>query len=291
MQKLFHTILVLASLGPSMQVTPALAQIMGHQVMDLNVGKETNVSNNWAGYVTTGGSFTSVIGSWIVPQVNPTGTSADATWVGIGGMAHRDLIQTGTQAIVNNNGMTSYQAWYEMLPANSHKIPLSINPGDSVTASIVSQSEGQWTISMRDDTTGQNYQTTVTYASSLSSAEWIEEMPVRGRYFIPLDNFGSVQFSALSTVKDGTTLTPSQAGAHPMVMDNYRGQVLALPSALGSDGASFTVNRTGSMPTPVSGVITGVHGHGRQPLYRQGHGRGRFGRGGGGFERLKKQLG
>ncbi len=259
MQKLFHTILVLVFLGLLAQVTPTLAQMTVHRVTGLphNAGRETNVSSNWAGYIATGGSFTSVGGSWIVPQANATRTSADATWVGIGGLAHSDLIQTGTQAIVNNNGRISYQAWYEMLPANSRKIPLPVNPGDSITASIVQQSANQWTISMRDDTTGQNYRTTVNYASSLSSAEWIEEMPVRGRYFIPLDNFGSVQFSALSTVKDGTSLTPAQASAHPMVMENYRGQALALPSALGSDGATFTVTRTDS--TLARRVATGGH--------------------------------
>ncbi len=278
MKKLFHTILVLAFLGLLVQVTPTLAQMAAHQVADRppNIGRVTNVSNNWAGYIATGGSFTSVSGSWVVPQVNATRTSADATWIGIGGMTHNDLIQTGTQAIVNNNGRISYQAWYEMLPADSHKIPLSINPGDSITASIVQQSTNQWIISLRDDTTGQNYQTTVNYVSSLSSAEWIEEMPVRGRSFIPLDNFGSVQFSALSAVKDGKALTPAQANAHSIVMGNYLGQVLAQPSTLGNDGASFTVTRTDSITTQVGWGRT-VTGHGRQPFHRQGHSRGRFG--------------
>ncbi len=107
-------------------------------------------------------------------------------------------------------------------------------------------------------------------------------MPVLGRSFIPLDNFGSVQFSALSTVKDGTALTPAQANAQSIVMVNHSGQALAQPSALGSDGASFTVTRTASTPTQIvspfvrSGwrrVVTGVHG---KPFYRQSHGRGRF---------------
>ncbi len=286
MQKLFRKILPLVFLGLLIQVVPILGQQMtAQQVTDpaSNTGRGLNQSNNWAGYIATGGTFTSVSGSWIVPQVNATGTSSDVTWVGIGGTTSRDLIQTGTRAVVNNNGQVSYLAWYEMLPANSRKIPLTINPGDSVTASIDQQSTNQWTISLRDITTGQNYQTNVTYASSLSSAEWIEEMPVLGRSFIPLDNFGSVQFSALSTVKDGTALTPAQANAHSIVMVNHSGQVLAQPSALGSDGASFNVTRTASTPTQIvshfirSGwrrVVTGVHGF--QPFYRQSHGRGRF---------------
>ncbi|VVB97228.1 Peptidase A4 family protein [uncultured archaeon] len=244
----------------------------------INVGRGLNFSDNWAGYVATGGSFTSVSGSWVVPQVSATGTSSDATWVGIGGTTSSDLIQTGTRAVANNNGKVSYQAWYEILPANSQNIPLTISAGDSITASISRPSANQWTISLIDSTTGQNYQTTVTYSSSLSSAEWIEEMPVRGRSFIPLDNFGQVQFSALSAIKDGTLLTPAQANAQSVVMVNSLNQVLAQPSALGSDGASFTVTRTASTSTqtisPLSRgrrVVVVVHGF--APHSRQGRGK------------------
>ena len=281
----------LTAIGPlptgasTTQVDDPRQKTTGERTPDpgLNVGRGLNVSNNWAGYVATGGTFSSVGGSWIIPQVNTTGISSDATWVGIGGVASNQLIQTGTRAVVNNNAQVSYQAWYEILPANSQKIPLSINPGDYITASIAQQSANQWTISLSDITTGQNYQTNVTYASSLSSAEWIVEMPVLGRYFIPLDNFGSVQFNALSTVKDGTTLTPAQANAQSIVMVNQIGQVLAQPSELGSDGASFTITRTASTSTQLGTpfVRSGlrrvvIRGHGFQSSNRQSHSRGRF---------------
>src|SRR5712691_1616461 len=39
-------------------------------------------SGNWSGYVASGGTFTSVSGSWIVPQVSAGSAGADATWVG-----------------------------------------------------------------------------------------------------------------------------------------------------------------------------------------------------------------
>ncbi len=286
-------LLVLAVMAVTVFAHPAGTG--GHrteQVTDpaLNVGRGLNFSDNWAGYIATGGSFTSVSGSWVVPQVSATGTSSDATWVGIGGTTSSDLIQAGTRAVADNSGKVSYQAWYEMLPAISQNIPLTISPGDSITASVSRQSANQWAISLIDSTTGQNYETTVTYTSSLSSAEWIEEMPVRGRTFIPLDNFGSVQFSALSAIKDGTLLTPAQANAQPIVMVNSLNQVLAQPSALGSDGASFTVTRTASTSTqtisPLSRgrrVVVVVHGF--APHSRQGHGRGRLGEGvGEGFD-------
>lgn len=216
LKRISYVILPLILFGLLAQLTPGLAQgTSARQVTDpaLNVGRELNSSHNWAGYVSTGGNYTSVTGSWSVPQVNATGMSADATWIGIGGITSNDLIQTGTQAMVNN-GEVSYQAWYEMMPASSRKIPLTISPGDSITASVVQQSANQWTISLNDITTGQNYQTNVTYTSSLASAEWIEEMPVQGRFFIPLDNFGSVQFKYLKTIRGDAELTPhsSQCG-------------------------------------------------------------------------------
>ena len=54
----------------------------------------------------------------------------DATWVGIGGVTSNDLIQAGTQAIIQK-GQTSYEAWYELLPGYQTIIPLTINAGDS----------------------------------------------------------------------------------------------------------------------------------------------------------------
>jgi hypothetical protein len=44
-----------------------------------------------------------------------------ATWVGIGGVNSRDLIQAGTQQQTTGTGQTQYQAWVEMLPQASRK--------------------------------------------------------------------------------------------------------------------------------------------------------------------------
>ena len=57
-----------------------------------------DTSRNWSGYAATGGKFTSVTGTWTVPQSNGSANfGSDATWVGIGGVNTRDLIQAGTQ--------------------------------------------------------------------------------------------------------------------------------------------------------------------------------------------------
>jgi hypothetical protein len=169
--------------------------------------------------------------------------SADATWVGIGGVSNNDLIQAGTQDIIQN-GTSTYIAWYELLPASSVQVPLAVHPNDAVTVSIVQQSSAQWQISFSDITTRQSYQTSVSYASSLSSAEWIEEMPSDQRELVSLDNFGTVSFSNGFAVQNGSQLSISGSGAQPMTMITENNQALAIPSSLGLDGESFTVTRT-----------------------------------------------
>ncbi len=216
-------------------------------------------SHNWSGYAASGGSYTAVTGTWTVPQLAPTGApGVGATWVGIGGVNSRDLIQAGTQDVSAGNGQSQFQAWIEMLPAASQQVPLAVAPGDSVTVSIAQQSAGTWQIAFKNNTSGQTYQTTVHYTSSLSSAEWIEEAPSGPNGIVPLDNFGSVAFSSASAVQNGQTVDLSQAGAQPITMLNGSGQQLAVPSGIASDGASFSVARTAASATP-----TTVSGRGR----------------------------
>src|SRR3989442_3840134 len=54
-------------------------------------------SSNWSGYAATGGVFTSVTGSWIVPTVTSTSIGADATWVRISGPSGPHSLKAPTQ--------------------------------------------------------------------------------------------------------------------------------------------------------------------------------------------------
>ena len=211
----------------------------------------SDTSSNWSGYVANGGTYTSISGTWIVPQVGTTTTGADATWVGIGGVTGTDLIQAGTQATVSGGSVT-YEAWTEMLPESSRTVSLAVAAGDSVTVTIAEQTSGSWLITMVNNTTKDSYQRTVQYSSSRSSAEWIQEAPSSGRGIIPLDDFGSVRFTAGSAVRDGKTFGLSALGAAPVAMINRAGQAIAQPSTLGADGSSFAVTRT-SAPGTVQG--------------------------------------
>lgn len=281
-----------ATTVPPGQVIPPSGSSSGQQ----------NISQNWSGYVASSGTYTAVSGTWMVPQPNtPGGFSGDATWVGIGGVASHDLIQAGTEIASNGNGSAQYNAWIETLPQSSHSVPLTVSPGDSVSVSIAMQSANYWKVALKDNTTGQSYQTTVRYRSSLSSAEWIEEAPSAGRRIVPLDNFGSVQFSSGSTVKDGKSVTIAQAGAQPVTMADPAGNALASPSALTSNGAGFTVSQLNPstispFPSPFEipgagsmgggfgggygGGFGGGYGDGYGGGYGDGFGQGGFGQGG-----------
>lgn len=259
-------------------ILPALAFA---QTTGAAQGLSGTTAFNWSGYVSDNGTYTAIHGSWVVPTITAVSSTnaADATWVGIGGVLSHDLIQAGTEAVPNTSGGINYQAWYELLPGASQTVPLSVHPGDSMNVSVTQESNasGLWAISFTDMTTGQSYSTTVSYASSLSSAEWIEEMPAGVGMSISLDDFGVVNFSGGSTVQNGSSVTISGSGAQPLTMANEMDQLLAVPSALGSDGASFSITRTDaassaigigdpfggrtfitSIPTPNGNVSTGT---------------------------------
>jgi hypothetical protein len=202
-------------------------------------------SRNWSGYVATGGTFTAVSGTWTVPTVSVTAPAmgADATWVGIGGATSADLIQAGTEAVVSK-GTVQYVAWIETLPQPSQPVQLTVNAGDTVSVSITQESSGMWRIVITNATTGGAYSTTVAYASSTSSAEWVQEAPSTGKGVVLLDRFGTVRFTNATAALNGQTVTAAAAAAKAVTMvNNKSGVTLATPSPLGTDGASFTVTR------------------------------------------------
>jgi hypothetical protein len=214
-----------------------------------------STSNNWSGYVALGRPYTSVSGTWEVPQPVNSGTGGvGATWVGIGGVSSSDLIQAGTSDTVIQ-GRDQFETWIELLPDVSQQVPVAVAPGDSVTVTIDEQdaTTGAWQLSITNNTTGQNYQTNVTYTSSHSSAEWIQEAPTGSRGILPLDNFGSVSFSAATSTTDGQPVDLAEAHAFPVTMVNANNEALAVPSSIGDDGASFMVTRTSAPATTSNG--------------------------------------
>src|SRR5215510_13296215 len=146
-----------------------------------------------------------------------------------------------------------------MLPAASKQAPLAVRPGDTITVSIDEQGTGSqnWLIVLTNSTSGKVYHTTVRYTSTRSSVEWIEEAPSGRNGILPIDNFEAVSFSRATAIKDGDSMSLEAVGARPITLLNARMQPLAVPSAIGSDGESFHVERTTAPATSTS--RSGLH--------------------------------
>lgn len=205
----------------------------------------TYTSGNWAGYLKTGCTFTAISGAWTVPSVtgNGTSTSADAAWIGIGGVTGDDLIQVGTEDTVAADGTVASAVFYELLP-DEPKFPttITVSPGDQISAALNETSTNQWRITITDTTTAQTFSTTVSYTSSYSSAEWIEEDPsYSDGSLVPLDNFDTVTFTNASATGNGTVGDLSDASMITLLIHRH---VTAIPSAVsGANSDSFTVTQ------------------------------------------------
>jgi Peptidase A4 family len=174
---------------------------------------QSSDSQNWAGYVASGTSFSSVSGSWTVPTVT-AGSSSDqgysAVWVGLGGSgsSSSSLEQIGTGADYVN-GQADYYAWYELLPAAQVRLNLPIHAGDRVSASVTVHGTSV-RLALADATTGQSLDRTLQMsAPDTSSAEWIVEAPAlqsaAGAQILPLADFSKVTFGGATATADGHT--------------------------------------------------------------------------------------
>lgn len=224
-------------------------QPAGHAALPLHGG--TTSSLNWAGYaVTPGSGVTAVNSTFTVPASGTLPPGFAATWAGIGGYNTSDLIQAGVgeQSVPSNPVLgPQYYAWYEILPAAETPITgcsgdpnCTVNPGDQVSVDIHNVSGNTWYVGLTD--AGHwTYSTQLNYASTESSAEWIQEAPTLVVQTIPAP-VGTVHFGPTSTfTHNGTTSTI--AAGNPTLINEGVGLPVneATTSALASDGQSFNV--------------------------------------------------
>jgi hypothetical protein len=221
--------------------------------------------SQWSGYLA--GSdvqnrspvVSSVSGSWVVPEVNPSeNMTFSGIWVGIGGYGEETLIQTGTEQEYFN-GKPVYYAWYELLPDYLVKIPrIHVEPGDKMTASIslVNETEDTWSIMISDVTRGTHFEKTVVYNSSRLSAEWIVERPKVNGTVSTLADFGTATFTDCKATIDGVTGVIGNFSYARLVMHDEDTPLVSV-SPLTSDESSFTVNYLESPnPTPSASEFT-----------------------------------
>jgi len=217
----------------------------------------TNQSSNWFGYgqgtLEQGNKlFNSISGDWTVPAATAhTSGQAEASsdWIGIGGgcvdtgctVTDSTLIQTGTEQDVDATGAPSYSAWWELVPAPSISISnMAVSPGDHMHASIseVVSDANVWNITISDVTKNETFTTTVPYASTHATAEWIEETPLEigtNAGFAALPNLTNPAFSSGTVNGSAVKLTPSEE----MQLIDSGGNVIGTPSAPNAAGSGF----------------------------------------------------
>jgi peptidase A4-like protein len=221
-------------------------------------------STNWSGFAVTGptNSVTDAKGSWIVPTIQGTCPSTNqysSFWVGIDGYNSGTVEQTGTDSDCQG-GTPTYYAWYEFYPHPSFIFSgLVIHPGDKMSAEAQFSSKS-FTVTITDTTTGASASKSARVSGAQrSSAEWIAEAPSSSGGILPLANFGTVSYgtdntgiasTCYATISGATGPIGSfnTANVHQITMVTSGGATKAQPSALSSDGTSFTVKWVSSGP-------------------------------------------
>ncbi|GGU66209.1 hypothetical protein GCM10010211_34360 [Streptomyces albospinus] len=148
--------------------------------------------SNWGGYVAQG-SFSTITGSWTEPHV--TCTSANdlfAPWVGIDGYGSQSVEQAGVQTDCSS-GSPVLSAWYEMYPAAPVYWNDPVSEGDSITASVVSNGGGSYTLTLSDTTKGWSEHIDQNLNGQNASAEAVIESPTQS-----YPSFSRLDFSGVT---------------------------------------------------------------------------------------------
>jgi hypothetical protein len=233
-------------------------------------------STNWAGYAIHRPhvAFRSVEGTWTQPhaQCIPGVRTYSSFWVGLGGfsLTSNALEQVGTEVDCKSSGAVHSTAWFELVPAPSVQLRLTVHPGDVMHARVA-VSGHRVQISLYDRTRKRGFRRTLfTSFIDVSSAEWIVEAPSQclGSKIcesLPLANFGSATFTSafvhtangrvgsISDPRWGITEIKLVPDGRRFVSQGSTQTTVgsATPSPLSPDGQAFTVTYSDA---PVTGT-------------------------------------
>jgi hypothetical protein len=193
-------------------------------------------------------------------------------WVGLGGYSPTSpaLEQIGSEVDCQASGQVVSSVWYELVPAASRTIRMTVAPGDYLTAAVTIDRHHVH-LRIDDVTRHTSFRRTVQMNRlDVSSAEWIVEAPSECSGNAPcqeltLANFGSARFSHATVVRAGgyrgriadrrwsTTRIILAANGRRFIA-NSAAAATASPSTLTAGGSAFTVTYASSpssgSPTP-----------------------------------------
>ncbi|MDR3543629.1 MAG: G1 family endopeptidase [Desulfosporosinus sp.] len=208
-------------------------------------------SENWAGYIDSPSPtscYTSVSGSWIVPNISSVHPNAAAAqWIGLGGSSSADLLQMGTSEEIEN-GRSVAEVFWEQLPAPA-QTAMAVPIGSTINATISPSANSSLTWNLTFTVNGQSQTQTIppvtlnsSYAMGIgTSAEWISEEPsTDNNRLVPLANMGTVSYQ--SALVNGQALNSARNQVQPIALVSSNGNILIAPSVLGTDGKSFSTS-------------------------------------------------
>jgi hypothetical protein len=196
--------------------------------------------------------------------INREEPAYSAQWGGFGGTNDNTLIQAGTQSNFVK-GKAQYIPWYELYPESAiaiNNFPISAYDTMVETISAVPGEADTFTISLMDVTSNQGFNITVpSYITEANTADWVVERPqVCSNNVCGISNYpntgiafyGQDYVSIPSTVSAQANYADNGSGLMPisqlpdvfqlvMTKDSQNTTILAAPSALSSDGTSFTI--------------------------------------------------
>src|SRR5256714_285339 len=140
------------------------------------------------------------------------------------------------------SGAKSYSAWYELIPAPSLNVNMTVRPGDHMHAQISETVSGSnvWKITLKNVTRNKAFTKTVPYSSTHATAEWIEETPLEigtNAGFAPLPNLSRISFDHAITNGASAQLKPSEK----IQLIDSNGHVIGTPSAPDAQRDGFAV--------------------------------------------------
>jgi hypothetical protein len=204
---------------------------------------QTLNSQNYAGYASRNGKFTSVAGSWLVPAVRCSHyKQALGIWVGIGGLTHsNDLEQDGIVVECDHALHPQYFAFFEILPAIAQTPNLPVKPGDRISASVTLVRKGVFNFQLHDSS--QNWSFTRQGKKSgahLDSADCIvEAVSDTSNHILPLAKFGTITISGC--LANGKPINADPSTAEIFMFSESAGAFKAQPSDLSAGGTAFSV--------------------------------------------------
>lgn len=261
---------ILSNYFPKRNITHSIYNYQPQNTINrVNLPANTEKSGNWAGYiavpVSQNNTYTSVSGSWTVPNITSNRQNAStAQWIGLGGVNSEDLLQMGTIEEIQN-GQPIVEVFWEKLPDAAQNI-VSIPIGSTISVTISKASNSTWNLTFTA-TTPKGEAVTKTISTTLdssyeqkigTSAEWISEDPAnQNNQLLPLANADEVKYQSAKV--NGNSLSDSSNKIHPVAMISNGGNIAIYPSEIGADGESFTTTTNSSYNNNINSISNFRH--------------------------------